>query len=296
MNLRIAKYPPIQGMGIDMHMVAPPSVPPPPPAPPNPVPIPSAPFAVAIGVPVAGLVATGKWAWSSVTTEYLGDILLGHDWGFGQFHLPMPPIVATPSIALLTLKSSIKYWLPSTPNKEPTDGSVAGGPNSVAVSLPTFSIPTEDCHDVSGFGFNVPSSVSMQLVSTRWVSFTFGDLVNGVINLVIDSAVSLVGSALGSKLGDSSADELACAVASAAVSVVSAQVVDNLVPAEHRDTVKPFLDAAGQIGAGGGLGGALTEGVKAVAGPMAGTLGEGAQGLFDGDRPPDAGFRPSSST
>lgn len=288
MPARIAKFPPIQGVGYDSHMVLPPSVPPPPPAPPNPVPIPVHAWFVGIVNPVPGMAVTGKWSWHRVTTEGIGNIHYGHDWGFLQPHVPMPPILVTPSIAIRTVGSSIKYWLPSTPNKESQDGSTPGGANPVAVSTPAFVTSTQDCMDISAWGFVAPSSFSFQLVSTREVGFTLGDLAYGVIGLVGDAAVALIGSAFGQPGNAQAAgDQLQGAIVGACMGPVTGWAT-ALIPSPPEVSeaenlfAKMMIEGAAALGSGGGPSGAATGLAKASIGYLSGKAGDAAQQAIDG--------------
>lgn len=214
MGARISKFPPIAGTSFDLHDVDPPSVPPPPPAPPNPAKIPTYGWIVVIAHPAAGIGLTGKWAWQSVTTEFMGDILHGHDWGPGQVHIPIPPVVATPSLALLVLGSSTKYWMPAFSVKEKTDGTFPGGEKPIAVSTPAFFIPTQNCQKV----FPSLAGVCFQLVSSRWCAFTWGDLVAGAMGVVTDAVTGAISGAFGSMIpGDSVQRQVANAVLGHAV-------------------------------------------------------------------------------
>lgn len=291
MPARVAKYPPIRGVGSDVHSVLPPSVPPPPPAPPNPSMIPSYTWIVSVTNPATGFALSGKWSWKRVTTEGVGNILMGHDWGMGQPHVPVPPVVASACMALRTLQSSVKYFLPSTPNKEPQDGSPPGVPGpegSVAVSTPAFVVSTQDCQDIAGWGFAAPTSVCFQLVSTREVGFTLGDLVNGAISMAFDSAAALAGRAIGGPPG-TAAEELQSAVVGAAVNA-SVTVVMSIVPPEDRGAAKMLLGPAAAIGAGKGAEGAVSSFIAAECGFLAGPAGGGAQEAIDPEgRGPDEG-------
>lgn len=248
MPARISKYPPIAGTGIDVHMVLPPSMPPVPPSPVNPAPIPSMPWIVAITSPIAGFVLTGKWSWYQVTTEGVGNVLFGHDWGFAQTHIPWPPVTASASMAIRTLSSQTKYWLPSTSNQEPQDGSAAGGPAPVAVSTPAFMVPTQNCQDISSWPFAAPTSISFQLVSTREVGFTFADLLCGAIAMATDSACALIGRALGGPPGPWQA-VLRDAVKGIAINVFVTHVV-GLLPPESQNMAKVLVSGAFAIGLG----------------------------------------------
>jgi hypothetical protein len=272
MGARIAKYPPIQGIGYDVHMVMPPSQPPVPPSPVNPAPIPSYGWIATINNPAAGFAITGKWSWYRVTTEGIGNLLLGHDWGMGQMHMPLPPVTATPSIAIRTLASSTKYWLPSTPNKDPQDGSARGGPGSVAISFPAWCIPTQNCQDISGWPFVGPTSICFQLVSTREVGFTWGDVVNGLINMAGDAVGALIGRALGGPTVS-----VGAALAGAATNAF-VEHVTGLLPPDAQNAAKVLIAGAFAIGLGQGLG----EVIGAAAGPAASWGAQEAGGAAGG--------------
>lgn len=201
MSGRIGKYPPIGGIAQDLHQVMPPSVPPPPPAPPNPLPVPNAPWVHMIATPTMGAVYTGKWTAASVASEGMGNLIWGHDWGPMQVHLPLPPILATPSIGLLMLTSQSKYFLPAFSVKEPVDGVVPGGKTPVAISTPAFFIQQQTCQDIGGWGFVAPFGISFQMVSTHCVGFTLGDLLAGMIGMAGDALGNLVLSGAGNAMG-----------------------------------------------------------------------------------------------
>lgn len=285
MPARIAKFPPIRGLGTDVHAMLPPSGPPP-----NPAMIPTYTWIVQVTNPAAGLALSGKWSWHRVTTEGVGNILMGHDWGMGQPHVPVPTL-ASPTVALRTLQSSVKYWLPSTPNQEPQDGSPPGVPGpkgSVAVSTPAFLVTTQDCQDISTWGFAAPTSVSFQLVSTREVGFTLGDLANGVVSMAYDSAAALAGRAFGGPPGTAS-EALEAAIPGAAVGA-SLTLVMSIVPPEQRGVAMIFMAPAAAVGGGQGAAGAATECSKAALGWAAGQVGGAAQTAIDPeDRGPDEG-------
>lgn len=206
---RISKYPPLAGVALDLHPVMPPSVPPPPPAPPNPAKIPVHGWVVPITNQLAGLGLTGKWSLASVMTEGLGDILHTHDWGPGQAHIPLPPIVASPSLALLILGSSTKYWLPAFSVQQKQDGTFPGGAKPIAVSTPAFFVCTQNCQVY----FPNPGAVCFQLVSTRWCAFTLADLAAGAIGVVSDAITGAISGKFGNMIpGDSLGREVANAV------------------------------------------------------------------------------------
>lgn len=203
--MRIAKYPPIAGVGVDMHGKMPPLyLPPVPPLPPSPAPVPKSPWAVIIAAPV-GAKITGKWSLDSVATEGLGDILWGYDWGILQVHIPILPPYLTPSIALLLTSSSVKYWLPSFMVQEKVDGAAlakaAGGGCAVAISTPAFLIPTQDCQDSNCLvSFVAPTSICFQHISVRWVGFNAGDFIAGLIGMVGDGLSAAILSYFGGSL------------------------------------------------------------------------------------------------
>jgi len=264
-------------------MVMAPSQPPVPPSPVNPVPIPVYGWIATIGNPAAGFAITGKWSWYRVTTEGIGNILAGHDWGMGQPHVPIPPVTATPSIAIRTLSSSTKYWLPSTPNQDPQDGSTRGKAGSVAISFPAYCIPTQNCQDISGVGFVAPTSICFQLMSTREVGFTWGDVLNGVINMACDAAAAIISSKLGTPSGSAGA-ALRGALAGAATNAFVTHVV-GLLPPDAQGAAKILVAGAFAIG----LGQPPRDIAAAVTGPAislgAGPAGEKAQAGVDGERP-----------
>jgi hypothetical protein len=200
MGGRIAKFPPIGGLAQDMHAALPPSIPPPPPAPPNPAPVPAF-WVHMIATPISGQFVTGKYTSASVATEAMGDVIWGHDWGPLQIHLPLPPILATPAMGVLPIASQSKYFLPAFSVKEPVDGAVAGGATPVAISLPCFFIQQQTCQDAAGWGFVAPFGICFQMVSVRWVGFTLGDLLAGLIGMAGDALGNLVLSGFGNAMG-----------------------------------------------------------------------------------------------
>lgn len=275
---RIAKYPPVSGVGSDVHSVMPPSAPP---APPNPAPIPSYSWLSNASNPAPGFAITGKWSWQRVMTEGVGNTLAGHDWGFTQPHFPIPTLT-TPSIAIRLVSSQVKYFLPSSPNTEPQDGSppgVRGGPAPVAVSTPAFVTTTQDCQDINGWGFCLPTSVCFQQVSTREVGFTLGDLAAGMISMAADSATALVSRALG---GPASLED---AITGAIVGSVCTTMV-ALAPPEAQKFMKVLLGTGAGIGTGGAAGGAAGF-LGAGIGLIGDAAGGAAQQAIDGPRQPD---------
>jgi hypothetical protein len=148
----------------------------------------------------AGQFLTGKWSQVSVQTEGMGDIIHTYDWGPGQAHIPLPPVVASPTMGLLLLTSSTKYWLPAFSVQERQDGVFSGGAKPIAVSTPAYFVCTQNCAEP------IPSlaGVCFQLVSTRWCAFTLGDLAAGAIGVVADAVVGAVTNKFGSMIpGDS---------------------------------------------------------------------------------------------
>lgn len=259
MSMRITKYPPLQGRSVDLHKALPPSVPPPPPSPPNPAPVPGAAWAVVITNPLMGLILTGKWSMASVVTEGLGDVLQGHDWGPLQIHIPMAmPVITSPSQGVLPLTSSTKYFLPSFSIQEKVDGTFPGGGTPVAISFPVFMIQTQNCQDY----FPSLLSVCFQLVSTRWVGFTLGDALAGVICVAGDALAQNVGSLFGGSVFPG--DTVNAAVGNAllghgiglATNVIGA--VGGKVAGVDAGKMSRTMAGAAALGAGGGpLAGAL---------------------------------------
>jgi len=244
MCARISKFMPLGGVSFDVHPAEPPIVPPP--APPLPK-IPAHGWFAVIGVPASGFFLTGKWSQVSVQTEGMGDILHTYDWGPGQLHVPLPPVVLSPSLAILLITSSTKYWLPAFSVQEQQDGVFPGGAKPIAVSTPAFLIPTQNCQ----LGLPSVAGVCFQLVSTRWCAFTIGDLIAGVIGLVVDAVVGAITNKAGNMIPGGSA--LGGAVANA----VLGQGINYAVGA---------LDAAGGEGAPAG---ALGKFVRTLAGAAA---------------------------
>ena len=277
---RIAKYPPLSGFSFDYHSVLPPSVPPPPPAPPNPVLIPSHVWVVTIINQIGGFALTGKWSWSSTTTEGIGNILFGHDWGTLQPHIPMPPVLVTPSIPVRLVGSATKYWLPSFSVQEPQDGSARGGPGAVAVSTPVWLIPTQNCQDIAGWPFFLPLSFSFQMVSTRWVAFTVADLFAGVIAVAADSVAALISR----RLGGAPSNPLNAAIAGALTGPFLDHVTAFLPP-DVQGPAKIMLAGAFAIG----LGSSSADVVGAMMGPASGYGAGQAANAMTGDSSSSSG-------
>jgi hypothetical protein len=201
---------------------------------------------VAISSQIGGFALTGKWSWHKVTVEGVGNILWGHDWGMLQPHIPVPPVVASPSIATCLVGSSTKYWLPSFSVREPMDGSAPGGDTPMAVSTPAFMVPTQNCQDISGWPFVLPSTISFQNVSTKNVGFTLADLGAGAIGMAGDSVTALTGRALGGS--PSTGNIIAGALSGAAVN----QIVGRLgTSGFESDALKALLGGAATLGLGG---------------------------------------------
>ncbi len=227
--MRIAKFPAINGIGLDPHTVKPGSLPPVPPAPPNPAPLPMYPWIVTICNQASPLIF-GKFTLTNSITEYMGDILAGHDWGKMQPHIPTPPVV-TPTMVQVTMASSHKYFMPSYAVQESPNGgavSVGGGGTPVAFVTPAFLITLQDCIESfvapTGVGFNVPT--------TRWVGFGLADLAAGLISMASDG----LGSVLADKVGEEAAEaimDMAGAVLGAALSCAAdaAQAAADAAPA-----------------------------------------------------------------
>lgn len=211
MGARISKFMPITGLSLDPHKALPPIVPPP--APPLPA-IPMHPWIATACNPASGHFLTGKWSLASVQTEGMGDIIHTYDWGPGQIHIPLPPVVLSPTMALLILTSSTKYWLPAFSVQEQQDGVFPGGAKPIAVSTPAYFVCTQNCAEP------IPSlaGVCFQLVSTRWCAFTVGDLIAGAIGVVTDAVVGAISNKITGGNSMIPGDALGAAVANAALS------------------------------------------------------------------------------
>jgi len=268
--MRIAKYPAICGIGLDPHTVEPPSLPPVPPAPPNPMKLPFHPWIVTICNQAPPLIF-GKFTLTNSITEYLGDMIAGHDWGMGQPHIPMPPVV-TPQMVLVTMASSHKYFLPSYAVKETLQGgalALAGASGKpVAIVTPGFMISLQDCIESFvapvGVGFNVPT--------VRWVGFGLCDLAAGAISLVGDGVAAAASDAIGDKLEDAFG-EVAGAVLSALLDCA------NSVAQDAADA----HTSGGQSAAAG-----IAMAFSGVLGPAAIGLGAGTLADMVGDSPHEA--------
>ena len=281
MSFRISKYPPISGVGQDLHCVLPPSVPPP--APPNPAPIPSAPW-LAMMVNPASAAIFGKFTLANVTTEGMGDILMGHDWGMMQPHIPKPPVTATPAIFLCTMGASHKYWMPSYAVQEtPTGGAIAmagASGTAVAISTAAFIISLQDCIDVGGgpCGLVAPLGMGFQVPSTRWVGFSAGDLCAGLISMAGDALSAAVSSSLGSAMTNG-CSEMTQALVGAALNAGNG-VLQNV------------LNTAMPAGVGGTAAGYLVGACTILGGPAAIGLvsGRAADAVGGSERPNDTGY------
>jgi hypothetical protein len=290
--MRISKYPPIFGVGIDCHMALPPSLPTVPPAPFNPAIIPKNVYVVAILPYTQVHKITGKWSNESVQTEGMGDILFGYDWGPTQVHLAVyPAIIVTPSAAVTTFTSSVKYWLPSYAVQEKVDGGamakVQGGSAAVAVSFPCSLISTQDCEDIAGNSFVAPTSISHQSVSRRWIGFHGGDILAGCIALLGDAACAFIVSNFGGKLFPGVADnQIFGALAGYAVNIL-----------QMCGTKAVFAVAAGHAGFFTLVGLGRSAGV-AMVGPMVATVaGLLADAVGGSPRPGDVeGTTPAASS
>ncbi len=226
--MRISKYPPIGGVGLDPHTVKPGSLPPVPPAPPNPVPLPMYPWIVTICNPASALIF-GKFTITNSITEGMGDILAGHDWGMLQPHLPTPPVVS-PTMPIVTMGSSHKYFLPSYAVQETPQGgalALAGASGSaVAVSTPAFCINLQDCIE----SFVAPVGMGFQVPSVRWVGFGLSDLLAAAISMGGDGLGAVVSGSLGEALGSGLSD-MGGAVLGAVLNVVNT-AAQNFVNAQ----------------------------------------------------------------
>ena len=198
MSMRITKYPHLFGHGLDLHTVPPGSMPPMPPAPPNPAPIPMHTWA-AILAEYRGALLMGKFTLTNCITEFMFDTLVGHDWGPGQAHIPLPPVLEAPNMFLLTLTSSHKYFLPAYSVQETPQGGalsrIGAGATPVAVSVPTGSALLQDCWDLVA-----PSGVGFHLPTTRCVGFGWGDLLAGLVLFAGDALAAFVSGKINDKL------------------------------------------------------------------------------------------------
>ncbi len=282
MSFRISKFPPISGFGTDLHGVLPPSMPPVPPSPVNPAPIPTYGW-FAFMTNHASALIFGKFTQFNVATEFLGDILAGHDWGMGQPHIPSPPVTASPSIILCTLGAGHKYWMPSYAVQEtPAGGAISligASGSAVAISSPIFMISIQDCIDVGGanVGLVAPFGLGFQVPSSRWVGFTWSDLAAGLISMAGDALSAAVGGAIGGKVTDG------CSTATQAVVGALMNAGNNIL----QNTMNAVLpnDAGGNV-AGAIMGTSLFFGAPASIGLLSGRAADAVGG---GPRPGDTG-------
>lgn len=198
--MRITKYPQLRGIGLDLHTVLPGSMPPPPPAPPNPAPIPWHRWLVLINT-YSGALLMGKFTLTNCRTEFIFDTLVGHDWGPGQVHIPLPPVVMAPNMPLLILTSSHKYFLPAYSVQETPQGGalsrIGAGATPVAVSSPACCILVQDCWDLVA-----PSGLVFNLSTTRWVGCGWSDLLAGLVLMAGDALAAFVSGKINDKLTD----------------------------------------------------------------------------------------------
>lgn len=198
MSMRIAKYPQVGGLGLDVHAVWPGSLPPVPPAPVNPAPIPGHRWLALITVPLGALL-TGKYTTNCIT-EFIWDILVGHDWGPGQPHIPLLPVTAAPNIIALTLTSSHTYFLPAYSVQETPGGGalslIGAGATPVAITAPSGVILVQDCWDITA----VHSGATFQLPTTRWVGISWSDLIAGLVLMAGNALAAFVSGKINDKL------------------------------------------------------------------------------------------------
>lgn len=283
MTMRISKFPPISGFGRDFHGVMPPSLPPVPPSPVNPVLIPTF-LWMAFLINHLSAAVFGKYTQGNVSTEGLGDILAGHDWGMGQLHLPQAPVTGSPSIALNTAAAGHKFWMPSyAVQQSPVGGALAmvggGSGTPVAISTSVYIISLQDCIDVGAVptGLVAPLGMGIQVPSTRWVGFSWTDLAAGVIGMGADALTAAVGGRVGGKLTENLSN-FSGAVVSAVIGIGN-NVVQGLLSGA--------TDGDGGARLAAGLG-AVRSGLFLPAG--IGILsGQLADGIGGGPRPNDTG-------
>ncbi|MFH1764446.1 MAG: hypothetical protein ABIF09_09665 [Gemmatimonadota bacterium] len=231
----------------------------------------------------------GKFTQFNVATEFMGDILAGHDWGMGQPHIPSPPVTASPSIGLCTFGAGHKYWMPSYAVQEtPAGGAISligASGSAVAITTPVFNISIQDCIDVGGanVGLVAPLGMGIQVPSCRWVGFTWSDLGAGLISMAGDALSAGVGSHLGGKLTDGLSN-VAGAIVGGLVNTANG-VLQNIMGA-----VLPN-DAGGNITAAA-VGGTAILGASGAFGAPAGiglVAGRAADAVGGAERPGDTG-------
>ena len=194
MTFRIAKNPPLSGIGYDVHSALP--VPPPAPAP-----MPSAPWLITPVNPAMEQVLTGKFT-RVITSEAMGDLLWGSDRGPLQPHVCLAgPYAATPTTAILPIASQAKFWLPGFAVKEPQQGAIPGGASPVAVCFPAFMMFVQSCQDISGWGFVAPTSMLFVIPSVRWINVTMADFAAGLVAMGTDVVSNLIVSGFGNFIG-----------------------------------------------------------------------------------------------
>lgn len=241
--LRIAKYPPLPGFGLDLHELAPGSV-----IPPSPVPLPAAipmfPW-TALMTQYSSALISGKYTIVTLT-EYMGDILCGYDWGKMQPHLPIPPTIAATNMPLVMSESSHKYFLPSYPVKEAAHGglvaALAGGDTPVAVCSPGgFMTAIQDC----GKPMALPTGLGFHLPTVRWLGFSFTDLLCGAMSVVADHFVDKTLKGAQRRLPDGLTGAiLGAALNQNVATVVSSRAKDNLLPSEIKTPTDAAITAA----------------------------------------------------
>ncbi len=159
-------------------------------------------------------------------------------------------------------------------------------PGSVAVSTPGWCICTQDCQDISGWPFVAPTSICFQLVSTREVSFTWGDLVNGLIGMAFDSAAALICRGITGP-GGPPPETFRAALRAAIPGALTNAFIDHvtsLLPPDAQGPMKIVFAAAFAIGLGKGGSDVLAAAVGPAASYDASVTGGAAQSGIDGNR------------
>ncbi|QNP49158.1 hypothetical protein [Diaphorobacter aerolatus] len=186
-SMRVAKFPPLPGFGLDMHKIGPGSVVPPLPVPP----VPTAPW-LALLVHYPSLCLSGKFTTQTLTDGML-DTITGNDWGTMQPHIPIPPILAS-NIVPVMIGASHKHFLPAYSVMETANGGLlvaAQAPDDpIAVCTPVCMIALQHCSDP----VSLPCGIQFHLPTTRWVGMSLCDL--------LAAAISMVGDNLTDKMSD----------------------------------------------------------------------------------------------
>lgn len=260
--MRVAKFPPLPAVGIDVHKIAPGSIVPPAPVPP----VPAACWVATI-CNYPSLTVFGKFT-RRTRTDGLFDTICGNDWGAGQPHIPVPTILASNIIQVL-IKSSHKHFIPAYAVIETAEGGALAAlskqSNPIAVCSPVCLIALQDCSEPIA----LPVGLQFHAITSRWVGMTVFDLLAGACSMAGDICTD----ALNEKLfGKFLPDSISGAVMGAMLSAATNLATDGL---------KAVAPDASQS-----TGNAVAVGLLALAGPagMSFAFGQAADMLGEQGR------------